>query len=553
MRFFSMLITTTCALALVVDPTLGLPIDSPNVPPQKVLSNVVSSPRLNSPFAWIRKQSPFLSSYSDSSEDSDFESWLSVQSSRSFEGILANIGPDGVNVAGQNVQPGVVVASPSHDHPNYFYHWVRDGAITMLALVDEYARAGNVSVKTLIDDYVDNVRITQWTPNPSGQIGRGGLGEPKFEVDGRAFVGTWGRPQRDGPALRAITLISYARALQDRDGASIDSLRYLYDLIKPDLEYVSKFWASPGFDLWEELEGLHFFTAMVQYRALLLGKDISSEFNDDGAARWYHTQSNGLKRFLLSFWDEERGYLVETLASPRSGLDTAILLGSIHGGSESVFPIYSDSIIATLQALVADMRARYPINEQDSLDSDSLPMAVGIGRYPEDVYAGGDTDNSDDLGNPWFLCTATVAHILYGLVEHLALSNSGLTISNLTADFYLPFLSPTPDIKPDYCDFSATAMWSRSAPILRFMPRSKEAEQVISSIFNYADGFLRILRKHADEQGNMSEQFDRNTGFMRGARQLTWSFQSVLGAIEMRDRAIAAIEKRRAYFERFDF
>ncbi|KAK9358567.1 Six-hairpin glycosidase-like protein [Lipomyces starkeyi] len=545
MRLLSTLLPATCALALVVDPTAGHSIDSvalSNFRRPSFFSRVSS-------VSWLRKQSPILLSLPDAAQDADFASWLALQSARSVEGILANIGPDGANVAGQNVNPGVVVASPSRDHPNYFYHWVRDGAITMRALVDEYEKSGNASVKELIDAYVDNVRSTQWTSNPSGQFGRGGLGEPKFEVDGRPFVGTWGRPQRDGPALRAITLISYARTLQRR-GASIDSLRYLYDLIKPDLEYASKFWASPGFDLWEEQQGLHFFTAMVQYRALLLGQEIASELSDEGAARWYHIQANGLKQFLLSFWDEERGYLIETLASPRSGLDAALLLGAIHGGSETVFPIHSDMIITTLQALVADMRARYPINEQDSYDSNSFPTAVGIGRYPEDVYSGGDLGNSE-LGNPWFLCTATVAHTLYGLVEHLALSNSGLMISNLTADFYLPFISPTPAMEPHYCDFSATGIWSRSAAILGFIPGSRETEQVISNIFHYADGFLKIVKKHADAEGNMSEQFDRQTGFMRGARQLTWSYESVLGAIKMRERAVEAIEKRRAYFERF--
>ncbi|KAK9245633.1 Six-hairpin glycosidase-like protein [Lipomyces tetrasporus] len=537
MRLLSALLPATCAFALVIEPTAGHLRDS------VALSNI----HRPSVFSWLRKQSSILTSTEEGSEDADFAAWLSTQSALSFEGILANIGPDGTNVAGQNVKPGVVVASPSREHPNYFYHWVRDGAITMRALVDEYEMSGNASVKAIIDAYVDNVRSTQWTSNPSGQVGRGGLGEPKFEVDGRAFVGTWGRPQRDGPALRAITLISYMRALQHR-GASIDSLHYLYDLIKPDLEYTSKFWASPGFDLWEEQEGLHFFTAMVQYKALLLGEQVSSDFSDQGAGRWYHIQANGVKQFLLSFWDDERGYLVETLATARSGLDAALLLGAIHGGSETVFPMHSDMIIASLQALVADMRVRYPVNEQDSYDSNDGPAAVGIGRYPEDVYSGGDLINSE-LGNPWFLCTATVAHTLYGLVESLALSNTGLMISNLTADFYLPFLSRT--IEPDYYDFSATAAWSRSATILGFKPGSRETEQVISNIFHYADGFLKIVRKHSDVEGNMSEQFDRQTGFMRGARQLTWSFESVLGAIKMRERAVEAIEKRRAFYKRF--
>jgi glucoamylase len=44
--------------------------------------------------------------------------------------------------------------------------------------------------------------------NPSGGLGNGrGLGEPKFMADETPFTGSWGRPQRDGPALRATTMI----------------------------------------------------------------------------------------------------------------------------------------------------------------------------------------------------------------------------------------------------------------------------------------------------------------------------------------------------------
>lgn len=51
--------------------------------------------------------------------------------------------------------------------------------------------------------------------NPSGDLqpsGKG-LGEPKFNVDMTEFTGSWGRPQRDGPALRATAMISYANWL----------------------------------------------------------------------------------------------------------------------------------------------------------------------------------------------------------------------------------------------------------------------------------------------------------------------------------------------------
>ncbi|KAK9465003.1 Six-hairpin glycosidase-like protein [Lipomyces arxii] len=490
-----------------------------------------------------QRQSPFLIS----NKATEFDEWVNKQIQHTLDGILANIGPDGANVAYGNVNPGVVVASPSKDAPNYYYHWVRDGAITMGSLVQEYSETGNETIKKILDAYVDNARSTQITANPSGTFEHlSGLGEPKFETDGRPFQGDWGRPQRDGPALRAVCLISYAKVLMEKEKSSMESLKYLYKVIKPDLEYVSNSWAIPGYDLWEEVQGLHFFTAMAQYQALILGVDFSTDMNDPGAAAWYHTQANGLERFLLAFWDDERGHLVSTLGSPRSGLDAAILLASIHSNGLYPYPMHNDAVIASLQALVADMRGRYPINDEDSTLSDTEPAAVAIGRYPEDVYNGGD-GRSGDLGNPWFLCTASVAHVLYGLVEHLALSPGSLVISNLTAEFYLPFIVSSPELKASYYDFSTTAVSTRSETILAFEPSSNETQNIIESVMEYADGFLKVVRRHSDVQGEFSEQFDRTTGFMRGARQLTWSYEAVRGAVKMRGRAQDAIRRRAIY------
>jgi glucoamylase len=68
----------------------------------------------------------------------------------------------------------------------------------------------------------------------------------------------------DGPALRALALIPYARFILDRGFPS--DLAYvrnhLYDpsvirdpgkVIKNDLEEVAHTWDQPGFDLWEEV------------------------------------------------------------------------------------------------------------------------------------------------------------------------------------------------------------------------------------------------------------------------------------------------------------
>lgn len=70
--------------------------------------------------------------------------------------------------------------------------------------------------------------------------------------------------RRDGPALRALTLIPYANFLLDRGHPSdLDYIRsFLYkkdqlraegSVIKNDLEEVASTWWAEGFDLWEEV------------------------------------------------------------------------------------------------------------------------------------------------------------------------------------------------------------------------------------------------------------------------------------------------------------
>ena len=83
-------------------------------------------------------------------------------------------------------------------------------------LVDELI-AGNEALAPHIDDYLHAQAIIQTLTNPSGTLTSGaGLGEPKFNVDETRFNGNWGRPQRDGPALRSVALMGYVEWLITR-------------------------------------------------------------------------------------------------------------------------------------------------------------------------------------------------------------------------------------------------------------------------------------------------------------------------------------------------
>lgn len=141
---------------------------------------------------------------------STLSAYLTAESAHSIQGVLNNIGANGADASG--AKSGIVVASPSQNNPNYFYTWTRDSALTFKCLVDQFI-AGNTGLESQIQNYISSQAYLQTVNNPSGGLCTGGLGEPKFNVDETAFTGAWGRPQRDGPALRATAMIAYARYL----------------------------------------------------------------------------------------------------------------------------------------------------------------------------------------------------------------------------------------------------------------------------------------------------------------------------------------------------
>jgi glucoamylase len=110
---------------------------------------------------------------------------------------------------------------------NSYYQWVRDAAITFKYILNEY-KNGNTTLETVLKEYVTLSDKLQRTSNPSGDYQGAGIGEPKFNVDGTAFTGSWGRPQTDGPAIRATVLIEFANLLLAAGETSYVKT-YLYD------------------------------------------------------------------------------------------------------------------------------------------------------------------------------------------------------------------------------------------------------------------------------------------------------------------------------------
>jgi glucoamylase len=176
-----------------------------------------------------------------------------------------------------------------------------------------------------------------------------------------------------------------------------------------------------------------------------------------------------------------------------------------------------------IPTLTRDQHDRFPINSSPPEDQDDdvevyAFKGTGIGRYPEDVYDG--YGNSNRGGNPWFLCTSSAAEILYRTASFISMS-SNLTITSLALPFYQSLLSTS----------------SLDVHVGTFGPSDALYNSIIERLKVAGDGFLEVVKAHVDAEGSMSEQFDRIDGYMRGARDLTWSYGAFLGAVRARKKA----------------
>ncbi|KAJ3809548.1 glycoside hydrolase family 15 protein [Lentinula aff. lateritia] len=425
-------------------------------------------------------------------------------------GLLANIGPKGSQASA--AAPGIAIASPSTSNPNYMYSWTRDAALIFKVIVDHYARSPaprDMSLRNLIDSYADAQSKLQEVENPSGNITTGGLGEPKFNIDLTAFTGSWGRPQRDGPGLRATTLIAYANWLLDNSNTS--HVNTLWPTIQLDLDYVADNWNKTGFDLWEEVSSSSFWTTAVQHRALRQGAELATALSKDDIAESYSTQADNALCFLQSYWNPNGSYITSNTGGGRSGIDANSILASIHSFDPSAgcdaltFQPCSDKALSNLKVYVDSFKTLYGINEGFAENE-----AVATGRYPEDIYMG---------GNPWYLTTFAVSEQLYDSLFVWDAQGS-LQITPVSLSFFQQFSS---NVQPG-----------------NYEADSQTYGTLTSEIRAFADGFIAVNGNYTPESGSLAEQYGKDDGKPTSARDLTWSYASAITSFLAHDGIVTS-------------
>jgi glucoamylase len=339
---------------------------------------------------------------------SDLEDWIPRQWDHAARMMLQSISPVGIvkqrSRFGQVIvpRPGSTVASPvlaAYDpEPDYFFHWYRDGALVMDAL--RLLRSDLPQAEDLFRDYVrfslDLGALDGRTAPPDWraatapdftQFLRSNLehahgpaiaAETRVNPDGTLDITDWPRPQHDGPALEALTLLRWGA---DGDAAI---------LLRRDLGFVLRHARKPCFDIWEEEFGLHAYALRVSWAALLEGAQWLAARGEARQAERCRTEAAAIETLLDDFWMEEQAHIRSRKVEggvPEKLLDMSVILAANHARVSS--PRYW----ATLNRLEALFDASYAINR-------GRPAGRGpaMGRYAGDKYYSGGAYYFSTLG-----------------------------------------------------------------------------------------------------------------------------------------------------------
>lgn len=382
--------------------------------------------------------------------------------------------------------------------------------MTLKVLIERFID-GDETLQQTIEHYIAASAKLQGVTNPSGTPLTGGLGEPKFQVNLTEFTGPWGRPQRDGPALRATALTEYANWLLAH-GRRVDAAENVWPVIEKDLAYTVKYWNRTGFDLWEEINGSSFFTLAASHRALVEGSALAKSLNkscvdcDLSAPR--------VLCFLQDFFTASTtstGYIDSNInvQDGRTGKDANSIISCIHtfdpesACDDSTFQPCSARALANHKSVVDSFRSIYTLNSNATAGK---PAAIG--RYAEDVYYN---------GNPWYITTLAAAEQLYAAIYQWKKIKS-IDVTDVSLPFFQDVM--------------------RGVSKGTYDENSQTFRNIIKAVRIYADGFFYIVKQHTPADGSLAEQFDRNTGLPKSAVHLTWSYAAFVSAATRRSGAV---------------
>ena len=435
------------------------------------------------------------------------QGWIERQYRHSASAMLRSVSPLQIVKHrpgfAQTIVPhkGSIVASPvlgSYDpEPDYFFHWYRDSALIVEAL--RVLHEDPDGAPETIAHFADFVRFSlalqkldgRVLSNSAGWRGRVAADYRKFlrsdadldavhgdavraetrvNPDGTLDISSWPRPQNDGPALRALSVLHWLPRIGSDDGLEADAV----SLLLADLQFTRSHWRESCFDIWEEEKGRHYYTLRVAAAALAGGADWFAQHGDGPSAAACRADELEILGALDGYWREDlkfyRSRVLDENATSAKELDISVIMAALHsaasGNRHSVRDPRMHATLARLEALFA---AEYPINQNRAAN-----RAPAMGRYARDVYFS---------GGAYYFSTLAAAEFCFRAAA----------------------CEPPPIGVPD-----------------------------TQALIAHGDGFLETVRAFTPPSGELSEQFDQRTGEQRSAQQLAWSYAAFITCIAAR-------------------
>lgn len=459
-------------------------------------------------------------------QDPAFERWLETQLSRSASAMLRSISP--VSIVkhragfGQTVRPvaGAIVASPVlgdyNPDPDYFFHWFRDSAVVIDALRLLYAqrRIGDEALGHLRDftrfslavNGLDG-RAVAAVPGRQARVapellqylredhelasvhGDAVSAETRVNPDGTLDILKWARPQHDGPPLRAMALLRWVA------GGHLDAALQaeVAPLIRFDIDFTLHHWREPSYDIWEEDLGHHYYTLRVAQAALAEGAAWLEGLGDAALAQRCRDESQAVRRLLDGYWIDEGGE-----GGDRNSTHGYYRSRVLASGQPSPKALDIAVILSAIHGLgaeaahgPADPRMQATLARLDALFDAAYPINHGrapgrgtaMGRYAGDVYCS---------GGAYYFSTLGAA---------------------------------------EFCFRAAISGGKANGDARHWLARG--------------DAYLATVRAYTPAGGELSEQFDQNSGAQTSAKQLAWSHAAFISCVSARRIAAAACQAPR--------
>lgn len=327
-----------------------------------------------------------------------WQSWLNISADK-IAGIdqkyLSAVKKSLLVVKAHIDQHGGIIASCDSSIYNYgrdyySYVWPRDGALTMLPLIDlgYYDEA-----KNFFEFCADTI-------HPAGYMMH------KYQPD-RAIGSTW-HPllHKSGPEL----------AIQEDETASVVfALGHYYEKSE-DLEFIKRHYAHllrpaanfmnrfvdaktglphASYDLWEEKFGTHTYTVVLTVAALKKAAKLAKALGHEDDARLWKKRADSIAGNIDLLFDDKRGCYRKHLLLQRDG--NLEFDDTLDSSSPYAFIAFFDAEPSE------HVRSTYRAIEKTLFNSSP---SGGVPRYVKDKYF---LNGKKFLGNPWMICTLWLA------------------------------------------------------------------------------------------------------------------------------------------------